>query len=137
MNASMPLNFVCGSDQTQDFSNELGLGAEACETRLRIAPVAQLDRATAFGIIHDLSFAGVGLTLFPSMLAFGWAFRQSSGWRSLSTYTWLTAALAVPTFALKGAAFYVFLVAVLLWTAKVAWRLKKMADASKLSFPPR
>jgi len=31
----------------------------------------------------------------------------------------------------------VFLVAVLLWTAKVAWRLKKMADASKLSFPPR
>jgi len=38
----------------------------------------------------------------PSMLTFGWAFRQSSGWRGLSTYTWLTAALAVPTFALKG-----------------------------------
>src|SRR5438876_3098666 len=28
--------------------------------------------ATWHGIIHDLSFAGVGLTLFPSMLAFGW-----------------------------------------------------------------
>src|SRR6266581_3415871 len=58
---------------------------------------------------HDFSFAGIGLKLFPSMLAFGWAFRQSSAWRGLSTYTWLTAALAVPTFAVKGVAFYVFL----------------------------
>ena len=95
--------------------------------------------ATWHGIIHDLSFAGIGLTLFPSMLAFGWTFRQSSGWRSFSTYTWLTAGLAVPTFELKGVAFYVFLAAVLVWTAKVAWKLKKMADLSpsKLSSPPR
>jgi len=93
--------------------------------------------ATWHGIIHDLSFAGVGLTLFPAMLAFGWAFRQSSGWRSLSAHTWLTAVLAVPTFGLKGAAFYVFLVAVMVWTARVAWRLKKMTDVSKLSFPTR
>ena len=73
------------------------------------------------------------------MLAFGWAFRQSSGWRGLSTYTWLTAALAVPIFALKGVAFYVFLAAVLLWTTQVAWSLKKMAELSpsKLGSPPQ
>src|SRR2546425_12769114 len=86
---------------------------------------------------HDFSFAGIGLKLFPSMLVFGWAFRQSSGWRGLSTYTWLTAALAVPTFALKGAAFYLFLVAVFVWTAKVASRLKKVMDQpSNRSFHP-
>jgi len=88
----------------------------------------QADRATWHGTIHDVSFAGLGFTLFPSMLAFGWAFRQSSGWRGLSTYTLLTAALAVPTFALKGAAFYLFLVAGFVWTAKVASRLKKVMD---------
>src|SRR6266496_2424791 len=94
--------------------------------------------ATWHGIIHDLSFAGIGLTLFPSMLAFGWTFRQSSGWRSFSTYTWLTAGLAVPTFELKGVAFYVFLAAVLVWTKKVAWKLKKIADLSpsRPSFSP-
>jgi len=97
----------------------------------------QATRATWHGTVHDLSFAGLGFTLFPSMLAFGWAFRRSSGWRGLSMYTWLTAALAVPTFALKGVAFYLFLMAVFVWTAKVAWRLKKMgAQPSNLSFRP-
>jgi hypothetical protein len=71
------------------------------------------------------------------MLAFGWAFRRSSDWRGLSTYTWLTAALAVPTFAVKGVAFYLFLVAVFVWTAKVAWRLKTKVDqSSNLSLHP-
>jgi len=95
--------------------------------------------ATWHGIIHDLSFAGIGLTLFPSMLAFGWTFRQSSGWRSFSTYTWLTAGLAVPTFELKGVAFYVFLAAVLVWTEKVAWKLKRIMNLppSRPSFSPR
>src|SRR6266576_3872851 len=46
----------------------------------------QANRATWHGIIHDLSFAGLEFTLFPSMLAFGWAFRRSSGWRGLSMY---------------------------------------------------
>jgi hypothetical protein len=89
-------------------------------------PTIRTTPATLHGRIHDLSFAAVGLTLFPSMLLFGWVFRQLPGWRSLSTYTWLTVALAVPTFALKGATFYAFLVAVLVWAATVALRSKKM-----------
>ncbi len=93
-------------------------------------PTIRTTPATLHGRIHDLSFAGLGLTLFPSMLALGWAFRQSPDWRGLSTYTWLTATLAVPTFALKGVAFYAFLAAVLVWTAKVGWTLKKMAKLS-------
>lgn len=82
---------------------------------------------TVNGWIHDLCFAAVGFTLFPSMLAFGWEFRQSARWRGLSAYTWLTTALAVPTFAFKGAAFYAFLAAILAWTGIVAGRLKKVA----------
>src|SRR5438045_1004096 len=49
---------------------------------------------------------------------------RPSGWRGLSMYTWLTAALAVPTFALKEVGFYLFLMAVFVWTAKVALSLK-------------
>lgn len=83
--------------------------------------------ATVHGRIHDLCFATVGFTLFPSMLALAWSFRRSARWRGLSVYTWATTALAVPTFAFKGAAFYAFLVAVLTWTGVVARRLKKVA----------
>ena len=51
------------------------------------------------------------------------AFRDEARWRSYGSYTWITVALAIPTFALKGAAFYVFLFAVLLWTEAVTWKL--------------
>jgi Protein of unknown function (DUF998) len=82
---------------------------------------------TWHGRIHDGCFAALGSALFPAMLLFGWVFRKSPSWNRFSTYTWLTAALAVPTFALKGAAFYLFLVAVLTWTIIVA---RKLADCS-------
>jgi len=66
------------------------------------------------------------------MLLFGWTFRTISAWRSLSTYTWLTALAAVPTFALKGAAFYLFLAAVIAWTLVVARRLNNLDERSFL-----
>ncbi len=87
-------------------------------------PTIRTTPAPLHGRIHDLSFAILGLTLFPSMLTFGWAFRQSPGWRGLSMCTGLTAARAIPTFALKGVASYAFFAAGLVWTTKVGRRLK-------------
>ncbi len=79
--------------------------------------------ATWHGRLHDLSFVVLGLTLFPSMILFGWEFRESERWRDLSLYTWFTVALAIPAFALKGIMFYVFLAAVLAWSVVIAGRL--------------
>jgi len=93
-------------------------------------PTIRTTPATLHGRIHDGCFVALGTTLFPSMLLFGWAFRRIPGWRSLSTYTWLTAAVAVPTFALKGAAFYLFLAGILLWTLIVARRLNSIDECS-------
>jgi hypothetical protein len=86
-------------------------------------PTIRNTPATLHGQIHDLCFVGLGVTLFPSMLAFGGAFRRSPGCQNLSLYTWITAALAIPTFALKGASFYIFLAAILAWTFIVARKL--------------
>jgi hypothetical protein len=57
------------------------------------------------------------------MILLGFAFRQGKHWRSLSNYSWLTAFCAVPTFGLKGGAFYVFLLLALVWFEAVAIRL--------------
>ena len=81
--------------------------------------------ATWHGRLHDLSFVALGLTLFPSMILFGFAFHTSNAWRRLSWYTWLTVAMALPAFALKGIAFYIFLSAVLAWSMVIARRLEK------------
>jgi hypothetical protein len=89
-------------------------------------PTIRTTPSTWHGRVHDACFAALGSTLFPSMLLLGWVFRKCPSWRGLSTYTWITVALAIPTFAFKGAAFYLFLAAVLVWTMIVASQLKTM-----------
>ncbi len=86
-------------------------------------PTIRDTPATWHGILHDLSFVLLGLTLFPAMIVLGFAFRTDSFWKTLSLYTWLTLAFAIPAFILKGAAFYVFLFSILLWMEILAWRL--------------
>jgi len=86
-------------------------------------PTIRSTPATWHGRLHDLSFVLLGLTLFPSMITLGFAFRQNDAWQRYSTYTWLTVALVIPSFILKGAAFYIFLFAILCWIEALAWKL--------------
>ena len=89
-------------------------------------PTYRSTPATWHGILHDTFFVLLGLMLMPAMILLGFAFRHDPKWRSLSNYTWLTAFCAVPTFGLKGAAFYVFLLLVLIWDEVIAIRLMKI-----------
>jgi hypothetical membrane protein len=87
-------------------------------------PTIRDTPATWHGRLHDLSFVLLGLTLFPAMIVLGFAFRNDERWKNLSIYTWGTILLAAPAFALKGAAFYVFLFAILVWNEVVAMRVR-------------
>lgn len=87
-------------------------------------PTIRATPATWHGQLHDLSFVLLGLTLMPSMIVLGFAFRNNDDWENLALYSWVTAALALPAFFIKGAAFYVFLFAVLLWSEIIAIHLK-------------
>ena len=90
-------------------------------------PTLETVTRTWHGRLHDLSFVVLGLTLMPAMILLGFAFKQDSQWAPLAPYTWITVALALPTFWLKGAAFYIFMLAVLAWSEVVALRLKAFA----------
>jgi hypothetical protein len=98
-------------------------------------PTIRSTPATWHGILHDLSFVLLGLTLFPAMIVLGFAFRQDQHWKKFSSYTWLTLAFAIPAFILKGAAFYVFLFTILLWMEVLAWKLSKSPYARGLMTP--
>jgi len=89
-------------------------------------PTIRTTPATWHGNLHDLSFVVLGLTLFPAMIVLGSIFRSLQEWRDLSWYTWLTVALALPAFALKGIAFYLFLAAALFWNVVIARRLENL-----------
>jgi hypothetical membrane protein len=91
-------------------------------------PTIRNTPATWHGRLHDLSFVLLGLTLFPAMIVLGFAFRNDERWKNFAAYTWLTLTFAAPAFALKGAAFYVFLFAVLLWNEIAATKLNSHLD---------
>lgn len=81
---------------------------------------------TWHGILHDASFAVIGLTLMPAMVLLGFVFLKDGRWKNLAFYTWFTVALAVPTFWMKGFAFYIFLLAILVWCEVMALRLRSI-----------
>ena len=87
-------------------------------------PTIRSTPATWHGRLHDLSFVLLGLTLMPAMILLGLAFQQDVRWKNLSLYTWITVTLVFPAFWVKGAAFYVFFLAILVWSEIVAFRLK-------------
>ena len=78
---------------------------------------------TWHGTLHDSFFAALGVMLMFGMLLLGRAFQENKAWENLAIYTWGTLALVIPTFWLKGLAFYLFLAAILIWCEVVAWRL--------------
>lgn len=89
-------------------------------------PTIRSTPKTWHGILHDSFFAVLGVTLMVGMLLLGQVFQQNEQWKSLAIYTWGTLALVLPTFWLKGAAFYVFLLAILLWSEVIAFRLRSV-----------
>jgi hypothetical protein len=82
--------------------------------------------ATWHGRLHDSSFVVIGLTLMPSMILLGLIFLRDKRWKDLAVYTWVTVALAIPTFWLKDSTFYIFLLAMLVWCEAVALRLRSI-----------
>jgi len=89
-------------------------------------PTIRSTPKTWHGILHDSFFAVLGVTLMLGMLLLGRVFQQKEHWKNLSIYTWGTLALVIPTFWLKGAAFYVFLLAILTWSEFIALRLRSV-----------
>lgn len=87
-------------------------------------PTLTTVRKSWHGILHDSFFAVLGLTLMPGMLLLGRVFQKHENWKNVALYTWITLALIVPTFWLKGVFFYVFLLTILTWSVVVALRLR-------------
>jgi len=79
---------------------------------------------TWHGILHDSFFAVLGVLLMLGMLLLGRVFQKRERWATLAVYTWATLALVIPTFWLKGMAFYLFLLGILTWSVVVAVRLR-------------
>ena len=129
--------FICGALMAFfAYGLKIALKDRLATTLLMIAGFAMLGlifttdptlttvRKSWHGILHDSFFALLGLTLMPGMLLLGHVFQKNEHWKNLSLYTWITLALILPTFWLKGVFFYVFLLAILMWSVVVASRLK-------------
>ena len=97
-------------------------GLAMCILAFPTDPTNRALPLTWHGFIHDAAFVVLGVVLFASLAAFGFVFLAKGKWRANAVLSWSTAALIVPAFTLKGVAFYLFLVAVLLWCEAAALR---------------
>lgn len=86
-------------------------------------PTYRTTPHTIPGLIHDSAFVLLGLTLLPAMFLLARAFQQVATWRHYACYTFITVLIIAPAFALKGIAFYIFLIGVLTWFELIAIRL--------------
>jgi hypothetical protein len=83
---------------------------------------------TWHGLLHDAAFAVLGAALSLSLAAFGFSFRTAGRGRAMMLFSWITAALIVPAFAVKGLAFYAFLAVFLTWCVAAALALRRLAE---------
>ena len=132
--------FVCGSLMVFfAYGLKLALRDQLATTLLMLAGLAMMGLVftsqptigrtsyTWNGFLHDAFFVVLGFTLMPGMLFLGRVFQKYEHWKKLALYTWGTLALVIPTFWLKGVAFYAFLLAILTWSEVVAFRLRDKA----------
>jgi hypothetical protein len=134
----MTLNFFVSGALMAFFAYGLRLALEEklATTLLMLAGVAMMGLVfttdptirsypkTWHGFLHDGFFAVLGVMLMLGMLLLGRVFQKHERWKNLAIYTWATLALVIPTFWLKGMAFYLFLLAILTWSVVVAIRLR-------------
>jgi len=92
---------------------------------------------TTAGAIHDGAYLLLGLTLFPGLLLLAAELRHRPPWRAFALPTLLVVLLAAPAFAVKGLAFYSFLVLVLSWFLGAALWLWHQTQASAQAHAPR
>jgi hypothetical protein len=67
------------------------------------------------------------VALLASLTAFGFVFRSGKKRDATALVSWLTAALIVPSFILKGISFSFFLAAYLSWCVAAALKLRRRA----------
>ena len=87
---------------------------------------------TLHGRIHDAAFVSLGITLMASFVAFGFVFRTGKKHGAGTIISWMTAALIVPAFAVKGIAFSFFLAASLAWCETAAIQLLRRAGGPSI-----
>lgn len=92
-------------------------------------PTLRTTPATWHGILHDLSFVLLGIFMLVAMLGLGQAFWNDVRWHGFGIYTYVTAVCALPSFALKGIAFYIFLGAILTWSVLIAIQLLRLSTS--------
>ena len=93
-------------------------------------PTIRTTPATWHGRLHDLSFVLLGFFMLLSMLGLARAFQNDPHWQGFGLYTFVTAAFAIPSFALKGIAFYLFLGAILTWSVIMAIQLLNLSNTN-------
>ena len=93
-------------------------------------PIDRTGPRTLHGWVHDAAFVVFVLSLLLALFFLWRGMRKDPFWRGHARYTLTTTILAAACLALPGVAYYLFLVAVLVWFETTALRLYRLSGRS-------
>ena len=90
---------------------------------------------TLHGEIHDAAYLLLGLSFLPGLAVLAVDFGRRPEWRLHAGITWLVLLLTLPSFAIKGITFYIFLLGVMAWYELTALRIWQLVRDKEQSDP--
>jgi uncharacterized membrane protein YidH (DUF202 family) len=88
-------------------------------------PIRRTGPRSWHGLVHDAAFVVFAAALLLALLALWRRMREEPGWLRHARYTLATAVVCAACLALPGVAYYLFLVAALVWTEATALKLRR------------
>jgi len=93
-------------------------------------PMGRVEPRSLHGLIHDAAFVIFVLAFLAALFSLWRRFEAAPSWRGHARYTLATGILAVLLLLLPGVAYYLFVVALLVWIEATAIRLWRLSQPS-------
>lgn len=96
-------------------------------------PTYRTTPMTWHGILHDSAYVLLGLSFIPGQLVLARHFARSPEWKPYAGLTWWAVVIIIPSFIIKGVAFYILLLTMLTWYELISLKIWKVASSPPLA----
>jgi hypothetical protein len=94
-------------------------------------PTYRTTPMTINGILHDAAYVILGISFIPGMMLLTRHFARIPEWKIYARLTWWAVVIIIPSFIIKGVAFYILLLAMLTWYELISLKIWQVASGSK------
>lgn len=89
-------------------------------------PTYRTAPMTIHGILHNTAYVLLGISFVSGLMLLARHFAHIPEWKTYARLTWWAVIIIIPSFVLKGVAFYILLLAMLTWYELISLKIWKL-----------